>query len=259
MDLPPILLEIIFAPEYVSNVLKSSEYLCVWVVMEAPNLLETGIFTVAEAAELVGVSERKIRGWIAGYPNGAAPILKNDLGWLDGHLAFSFSNLMELRFIAFFNDAGVKVREIRNIMNEARNTIAHPHPFATDIVFKTDGKKIVAEIAKNNGIQDIYDLKTKNYEMQMIVLASLKDEVIFDPNGDAMAWYPRPKIAPNVIVHPRFSFGKPILKDSRIPTRTIAEAVKVEGSQKSVAEIYEISERRVSEAVRFETKVREAA
>ncbi len=227
--------------------------------MNTPNLLETGIFTVAEAAELVGVSERKIRGWIAGYPNGGAPILKNDLGWLDGQLAFSFSNLMELRFIAFFNKAGVKVREIRAIMEEVRGTISHPHPFATDIVFKTDGKRIVTDIARKNGVHDIYDLKTKNYEMQMVVLASLKDGVIFDPNGDAMAWYPRPAIAPNVIIHPRFSFGRPVLKDSRIPTRTIAEAVKVEGSEREVAEIYEINEQRVIEAVLFETSVREAA
>jgi hypothetical protein len=34
--------------------------------MAQPNLHETGIFTVSEAAELVGATERQVRGWIAG-------------------------------------------------------------------------------------------------------------------------------------------------------------------------------------------------
>lgn len=58
--------------------------------------------------------------------------------------AFSFANLMELRFIAFFTDAGVSLNEIRMVMDEVRVEIMRPHPFATNLVFKTDGEKVVA-------------------------------------------------------------------------------------------------------------------
>lgn len=227
--------------------------------MAEMNLLETGIYSVSEAAELVGASERQVRGWLVGYADRAPPLLTNELGWLQGRLALSFTNLMELRFVAFFANAGLRLPYIRSIMDEVRTTVAHPHPFATNIVFKTDGKKIVAEIGKKRGIPDIYDLKSRNYELQPIVLASLQDDVLFDPNGDAAAWRPRPKIAPNVIVHPKIAFGRPVLRRSHIPTRSIADAVRAEGSQSVVAELYEIPAKQVAEAVKFEDHLREAA
>src|SRR5258706_2704423 len=108
--------------------------------MASPDLLRTGIYTVRDAADLIGVPHQKIRAWIAGWPRTvAAPVLENDLGWVDDKFAFSFANLMELRFIAFFESAGVKLRAIRAIMDEVRAELRRTHPFATNIVFKTDG------------------------------------------------------------------------------------------------------------------------
>jgi hypothetical protein len=43
--------------------------------------------------------------------------------------------------------------KIRAIMDEVRDILKHPHPFATKTVLKTHGKKIVAEIARKNGVQ----------------------------------------------------------------------------------------------------------
>src|SRR5947207_6137222 len=156
-----------------------------------PDLLRTGIYTVRDAADLIGVSAQKIRAWIAGWPRTvAAPVVENDLGWVDGRFAFSFANLMELRFIAFFEDAGVKLREIRTIMDEVRVELHRPHPFATNVVFKTDGAKIVAEIAHRNGVADLYDLRSRNFEMGVVVYRTLKSGVVYDPKGDAQAWFP---------------------------------------------------------------------
>jgi uncharacterized protein (DUF433 family) len=165
---------------------------------------------------------------------------------------------MELRFVATFTAANVGLREIRKIMDEVKDTLEHPHPFATRTVFKTDGKKIVAEIAKRNGVS-IYDLRSKNYEFLAVVMASLKDDVTYDPHGDAISWRPRPRIAPNVIIHPHLSFGQPVLRESRIPTNTLAKSVEVEGSAKFVSEIFDISERQVREAVKFEHELRKVA
>src|SRR5436190_1519894 len=151
--------------------------------MKAPNLIETGIYTVAEAAVLIGTTQRKVRGWVEGYEGRDAALIDNELGWLDGRLAFSFTNLMEIRFVAFFVKAGVKLRHIRSIMDDVKREFHHPHPFATQTVFRTDGKKIVAEIAKLNGVKDIYDLKSRNFEMRPVVLMSLMEDVEYDPQG----------------------------------------------------------------------------
>ncbi|UPT91411.1 hypothetical protein HAP41_0000022280 [Bradyrhizobium barranii subsp. apii] len=220
--------------------------------MARPDLLEIGIYSIPEAAELVGAPLASVRVWVEGHTGKQAPVIVNQLGRVGDKTAVSFANLMELRFIARFVKAGVHLREVRRIMAEARETLSHPHPFATKTVFKTDGRKIVAEIARRNGLMLVYDLRSKNYEIPSVVMKSLREDVVFDPQGEAIEWRPRPKIAPNVIVHPRIEFGHPVLKRINIPTDTIAKAVKVEGSAQFVADIFEISVRHVREAVKFE-------
>ncbi len=223
--------------------------------MATLKLIEAGIYSAPEAAKLVGTTERKVRGWVEGYSNGQGPLIDNQLGWIDGRLAFSFVNLMEIRFIAFFEAAGVTLPHIRKILTEAKALMDNPHPFATNIVFRTDGKKILAKITKENGIVDLYDLKSHNYEMETIVFASLKADVTFDPQGVIRSWRPRPNIAPHVIVHPKFAFGHPVLRESRIPTRTLRDAVNAEGSAEVVAEQFEIPVTHVREAIKFEREL----
>jgi uncharacterized protein (DUF433 family) len=227
--------------------------------MTTPNLIETGIYSVAEAAALVGATQRKVRGWVEGYEGRDAALIDNELGWLDGRLAFSFTNLMEIRFVAFFIKAGVKLRHIRSIMEDVKRELRHPHPFATQTVFRTDGKKIVAEIAERNGVKNIYDLKSRNFEMRQVVLMSLMEDVEYDPSGVIRLWRPRPKAAPNVILHPKFAFGQPVLRESRVPTATLRDAVAAEGSAVVVADLYEIPVKQVREAYKFEQQLRTAA
>jgi len=223
------------------------------------SLLDCGLYTIPEAARLVGASQRALRAWVEGRSGQQKPVIQNEVGRIGRTVAVSFTNLMELRFIARFKDAGVSLRETRSIMEEARETLRHPHPFATQIVFRTDGRKILAEIATKNGIKDLYDLRSKNFEMPVVVMDSLREDVVFDPQGEAVSWKPRPKTAPNVIVRPRFSFGRPIMQESLIPTEALVNAVEAEGSVKAAANIYDISEAQVREAVKFERDLLHAA
>jgi uncharacterized protein (DUF433 family) len=225
-----------------------------------PDLLVGGIFTVPETAGLVDAPQADVRIWVNGKKGRQQPVIDNQLGLVNGKVAVSFTNLMELRFVARFSKAGVRLNEIRSIMQEVKDTLAHPHPFAAKIVFQTDGRRVVAKITRKHGVDIVYeDLKTKNFEIPTIVAPTLKEDVVFDPVGNMVAWYPRKEIAPNVIVHPRFSFGKPILQDSHIPTETLFDAVKAEGSIRAVADQFEIPEKQVREAMRFQADLRQAA
>jgi hypothetical protein len=223
-----------------------------------PGLLSSGIYTVPEAARLVEAEQNETRVWVEGRKGAQDPMIENQVGRIGNKVAVSFTNLMELRFISIFIDAGVRLSAIRSIMSEARNTLEHPHPFATNTVFRTDGRRVVAEIVRENGLTSIYDLKLKQYEMPMIVRDFLLRDVVFDPKGDAIFWKPRPTIAPNIIVHPAYSFGKPILLESFVPTETIAKAFSVEEDAELVAEMFEIPEAHVVEAVRFDEALRRA-
>jgi uncharacterized protein (DUF433 family) len=227
--------------------------------MAEPDLLEAGIYTIPEAAELVAAPQANVRVWVEGHTGKQDAVIDSQLSRVAGKTAVSFANLMELRFIARFASEGVGLREIRAILQEAKDTLQHPHPFATRTIFKTDGKKIVADIARRNGLNLIYDLRSHNYEMPSVVMKSFKENVEFDPEGQAITWTPRPKIAPNVIVHPRLAFGSPVLKQSHVPTAAVAKAVRAEGSAKVVADIFDLPEKHVKEAVKFEQQLRKAA
>ncbi|RVU21178.1 hypothetical protein [Methylobacterium oryzihabitans] len=216
-----------------------------------PGLLSSGIYTVPDAARLVEAEQNEMRVWIEGRKGAQDPMIENQLGKIGNKTAISFTNLMEVRFISLFIDAGVRLKAIRSIMNEAKNLLEHAHPFATNTVFKTDGRRVVAEIERLNEAVSIYDLKLKQYEMPEIVRNFLLKDVVFDPRGDAVSWKPRPKIAPNIIIHPAHSFGKPILLESLVPAETIAKAFKAEQDAEIVAEMFEIPEAHVIEAVRF--------
>jgi uncharacterized protein (DUF433 family) len=218
-------------------------------------LLASGIYTIPEAARLVEAPKGAMRVWVEGRKGKQSPIIENQLGRIGRTVAVSFTNLMELRFVATFARAGVRLDEIRSILGEVRKELRHPHPFATKTVFKTDGRRIVAEIALKNGVEVLYDLKSRNYEMLPVILQSLKENVIWSADGDAIAWFPRPKVAPHVLIHPAHSFGRPILSASKIPVETLADAVVAEGSVRAVAQLYDVPEKHVRERLAFSDRL----
>ena len=228
--------------------------------MNGSAMLRTGIYTVSDAAALLDVPGYKVRAWIDGWHGtNAPPIIANDLGWVDDKLAFSFANLMELRFISFFTKAGVSLPEIRSIMADVREHLKVARPFASNVVFKTDGHRILAEAVHRNGSHTLLDLRSRNYEMIEVTYRSLKSDVVYDASGIARAWYPRASIAPNVILHPSLSFGRPVLRQSGIPTEAIAQAVRAEGSAKAAAELFGVPLKMAREAAAFEDELRKAA
>lgn len=222
-----------------------------------PDLLETGIYSLSDAARLLGRPTDVVRTWVNGRGTGQEPLIQNQLGRAGRAYLISFTNLMELRFVAKFAEAGVNLRRIRAVMDQAKDLLNTPHPFATNVKFTTDGKKILARILSPDR-EDVLDLHSQNYEMLEVILKSLKLDVVFDAAGEATAWFPRHDLAPNIIVHPRFSFGQPILVGSHVPTETIERSVKVEGIE-ATADLYEVPVEQVEEALRFQDQLRSAA
>jgi len=223
--------------------------------------LGTGVYTLQEASRLLTVPVSKLRGWVAGYPGTAAePIITTEHEVLDNHVALSFINLMEARFIDAFSKYGVHVRSIRLMAAEAKRVLNHSHPFATDFLFRTDGRKIFIEVAEETGDKKLYDLRGKNWAFHGLLAAALKEGVVFGESGVARAWHPRPRITPNVVVDPRFAFGQPILEQSATPTRALLDAFHAEGeSYEMVANWYQLPVEQVRQAIEFEFQLALAA
>ena len=217
------------------------------------NLLSSGIYSIPQAARLLEVSSAALRFWVCGRRGMQSdPIVKSDLEPIEHLIALSFVNLIEARFILKYAKYGVSVRSIRYMAEEARRVLDHPHPFATDYMFRTDGKKIFIETAKQTRDKKLYDLKGKNWGFYDILADALKKDVIYGHSGIAEGWYPRKATAPNILVQPKVSFGQPALQEHGVPAEALYEAYRAEGEDfDSVARWFDVPKEQVKEAVSF--------
>lgn len=225
--------------------------------MRTEHLFE-GIYSIPLAAQLLRVPTQNLRGWINGYSGtGCGPLIPSELEPINNKYALSFLNLIEARFVSVFANLGVSVKSIRYMAEEAKRVLSHPHPFATEMIFKTDGKTIFMQVEDETDDKVLYDLRRKNFAFKEILEREFKRDVIYSNAGLAKAWYPRKEIAPSVMVNPKISFGAPVIEKAGIPTETIYSAFRAEGNDYAgVSRWFDIEQQRVKEAVDFELNLR---
>lgn len=220
------------------------------------SLVSAGIYTIPDAAHLLRVSQQRVRNWVQGYASGLGPIIDNQIGRADNKNAISFINLMEARFLDFFVARGVRPQSMRLMLEVAQDFLKVSRPFAYEAMFRTDGRTVFVETTSKSGDPELYNLGKNNWAMHAIIADSLHKDVKFGADGLARWWFPRSDIAPNVVADPKRSFGHPVLDKYGVPTRTLFNAVKVEGeSFESVSHWYEVPAEAVREAVQFEMSI----
>lgn len=173
---------------------------------------------------------------------------------LEGGVALGFLDLMEIRFVDAFIEAGLSLRKIRRAAKLATELVGSDHPFSTR-KFRTDGKRIFAEVEhESRGDKALYDIELNQLGIYDVILPSLLEGVEFDDAGQAARWRPDPSVLPSVVIDPQRQFGQPIVIEGGVQTAVLADAVKAEGSIEAVARWYELPKTAVEQAVRFEFK-----
>jgi uncharacterized protein (DUF433 family) len=216
--------------------------------------LLSGFFSIADAAHLLGASQQSLRGWLNGYPNSAkGPVIDRDF---TGSRAVSFLDLMELRFIAFFRNQGVAMPTLRKAADRARVDWSVQHPLAlASSKYVTDRKKVIATSAEETGDERAWDMATGQHEMWVTIEQSIEKGVEFDPNTYlAKLWAPRPGEFPDVLIDPRIAFGRPYVKGTSVPTRTLYRQWQAEGHKAKVAAWFDVPEEAVETAVSYELR-----
>jgi uncharacterized protein (DUF433 family) len=221
-----------------------------------------GTYTPTEAARLLRTSTRNIKRWLSGYTykrgnhvHEVEPLWAPQHRLTEDRLELGFRDLIELRFVKAFLEAGVGLLAIRNCLSYARECVNDDRPFSTRR-FQTDGKTIFLESIERSGEGKLLDLKRRQYAFKQIVERTFKD---LDIEDDAVArWRPFDG-KPSIIIDPNRAFGQPIAADYGVPTIALAEAVEAEGSPDYVARIFEVPIDVVRDAVAFERELKSAA
>jgi uncharacterized protein (DUF433 family) len=225
------------------------------------SLLGIGSYSPTEAGRLLKTPARNIRRWMAGYSYSergetfhSPPLWTPQLPRFDqDHIEIGFRDLIELRFIKAFLDAGLGLKAIRHCLDYARECIDDERPFSTRR-FRTDGKTIFLESLQHAGEDEqLLDLKKRQYTIKGVVEGTFKD---LDIEDDVVArWRPFQGKA-SIILDPTRSFGQPIAAQTGVPTIALADAAEAEGSLDRVARIFEVAPAVVRDAVAFERSLR---
>lgn len=216
-----------------------------------------GFYTVAEAARLLGLSSgQRITRWLVPTAKGAEPVVLRDYQRVGKEHELSFLDLMEIRFIEHFRQVRISLQSLRVAAKTARAELGVTHPFATSSVkFQTDRKAIFLETAKATGDKQLLNLMTKQIAIYEVIESSFARDLVFGMDGVAAEWRPAPAAAPNVIVSPRFAFGRPVVGNRRVPTSALFRSwLSNENDIGVVSDWFEVEPEAVEEAVRFELR-----
>ncbi|MGC2223309.1 MAG: hypothetical protein WA624_13585, partial [Methylocella sp.] len=216
--------------------------------------LGRGVYSAAEALRLInfsrgqGISRRSVAGqtisrWLNGYDyevkgekRHSAPLWRSDYANNDGAVQeISFRDLVELRFVKTFRDLGLSLPTIRDCFIRAVEEVNDERPFSTQ-KFRTDGKTIFLDIIRGVHEGELIDLRRSQAVFRSFIVPSLHD-LEFDAD-EVARWFPLGNGRTSIVIDPARSFGRPVVRETGVPTETLASAVRVEGSVENVARLF---------------------
>jgi len=216
-----------------------------------------GVYSLPEAERLTGVPRRSIRRWTTGYEwssrghlHRSPPVIGAELHLLLGTPALDFADLIEVRFLNAFLDKGVSWKTIRVASERAKEVLGTAHPFSHRR-FSTDGHTILAELARVEEDSVLLDLVRDQYELDRMVSQYLFGQLDFGADNTPRRWFPL-GVERHIVIDPERALGAPIVRDSGIPTAVLANAAIAEGSTERVADMFEVDEGAVADAVEYE-------
>jgi len=232
----------------------------------------TGMYSLGEAARLIGVPAPHLNRWLFGYhyPKErrgerarlwSAPLWTPQLageGFEDK--VIGFHDLLEARFVNAFVRQGLPLIVVRRCLESAQQLYGVKYPFTT-LRFKTDGRTIFGETvrqAEKEGV--LVDLRNRQVVFSDIISPSLYAGIEYHQD-QAAKWYPASR-REHVVLDPARQFGSPIIEDTGTPTDVLYASYLAEGGNDhaiaQTAGVYGVPARFVRSAVRFESRLRQA-
>lgn len=210
-------------------------------------------YSVSEVAHYLCIPQSTVRSWVSGTKRfqHVLDLPKPDVALL------SFFNLVEAHALRSLRVGhGIELPRIRAALEFVRVKLGWERPLIHE-GFKTDGVRLFVD-----HLGQVIDASAQGQMVIREVMSHL--ERIEWENSLAARLYPFTRLnsenAPkSVFIDPRFSFGRPILRDSRVTTAVIADRYKAGDSMDELALDYACTRLEIEEAVRCELPIKAAA
>jgi uncharacterized protein (DUF433 family) len=217
--------------------------------------LERPLYTYAESDRIAGVSRGTSKRWLSGYRyvlgSGATrrqPAVTTGTYAPPRETGVSFAELIEVAAIARLRDTGLRVQEIRSIVDACRDIFGLEHPLI-DLRFKTDGREAFVELSDGSLIQVSRRRRQRAWDR---VLRPFLTTVEYEGKL-ARRWWPDGPDA-GIVVDPDFGLGTPVIASTGIRTEIVFELFLAGAPQSEIADDFNVREQEVEAAIRFEAK-----
>jgi uncharacterized protein (DUF433 family) len=211
--------------------------------------LGNGIYTTVEIAQILQIPYGKIHLWINKYWDGElGKIYEGQYSWtIDKTKAVGFHTLVEFYIMVQFAEAGVTTRQVLNAHKELSKAFKTQFPFAQKKVLESihsDGKKIY--LSKDGNIITLDGSKQLNLDFIKLFFKKLE----FDEELIATRYWPLGKLH-KIVCDPHHKFGQPIIAGTNIQAEAIYKMHMANEPISFIAELYEISESNVKDAIKL--------
>jgi uncharacterized protein (DUF433 family) len=214
------------------------------------SVLGRGVYTVPQAAKLVGLSPNRVREWFRGRRSepGRKPVFLSDYGPVDNFFAISFFDLIDVFVAGQLREHGVSLPTLRRVYSRLEHDLKTRHPFCRQELL-TDGEQVFVRSLDRVGDEEIYEVLTKQKVFPKLILPFLR-QIDYDRLTIMAA---RWRITDDVVVDPAICFGTPVVSEAGIPTYVLNAEYRANGKDAEVvAGWYGVRPAAVLAAVRFE-------
>lgn len=218
------------------------------------DLLSRPVYGMAQADWILALHPGTARRWIDGYVrrgNRYPPVVRLKATGSD---VVTWGEFTEARLLAEFRDQkGVPMQRMRPAVERLRELFEVQYPLAYARTWlDTAGKELVLQVQEEVGLDKHLHLVVVRNDQ--LVLALPTDRFVqsaeFDQkNGIVRRLRPITELDA-VWLDPVRQFGDPVVRS--VPTDVIAEQVRAGDDPKHIAELYDLSEAEVLQAIRYE-------
>jgi uncharacterized protein (DUF433 family) len=214
------------------------------------SLLDREIYSYADVDRLVGVHAGTARRWLEGYARGPRfyePVLRPEP---TGSEIVTWGEMVEARLLADFRRREVPVQRMRPAIVALRKEFGR-YPLAVARPFlDVDGRELVRVVQEQVSLANELQLVVIRNGQLVLTPAAERFQTLVDYQDGAAARVRPDRRTPSVVMDPARAFGQPAIRNVR--TDALAEDFRAGTSRAELADLYDLSDDQVDEAIRFE-------
>jgi uncharacterized protein (DUF433 family) len=219
-------------------------------------LVDFEIYSVAEAARLLGISAAKVTRWLDGYQRAGRtypPVVRQEPTGSD---VVRWGEFIELGYMREYRKKDVPLQQLRPVIERLRKRYRTEYPLAHHKPFVGPGRKLVMEVEREVGIDHrLYMVIDSDQLLLSPQAEAFLDKVEFEADV-ARLWRPSGRSS-QVVIDPETSFGIPTIHGIR--TEAITELYQAGEPPALMARTWGLDETDIHDAIRFELGLRRAA